>query len=555
MPRGYSQLPTEESALTTKVRRFGNEGTLVVETNGKYTYAYGPSGLPGLLANPYAFRSALFASLGGLTFGYDQGVIANVLVMKDFITRFPITSWEKGVMTAVLELGALIGALTAGVCVDKLSRRGAISLACVVFCTGSVLQTFANSVSTLTVGRAIGGVGIGALSMLSPLYIGEISAPETRGALLALEQLSIVIGVVLGFWFGYLTRSIPGSLSWRTPLGFQIIPGFLLGIGCIYLPPSPRLLVQEGKNDKALQSLTKLRFPKEPGVELEDSPLLRLEFLEMQIEAAMSLPSQKKGVAAEFISWLELFNPKYIRRTMVGVAIMFWQQWSGINALLYYGPSLIETIGFSGDTAMLVGSGFINIAQAVAVIPTILYIDRLGRRPLLIGGAIVMACSHATVSFLVWASGGDWSSHHVTAWISLGCFYLFTLGYGVSYGPVAWVLTSEVFPLSIRSRGVSISTASNWANNFLIGLITPALVDASAAATYLMFAIACSAACVWAFFIVPETAGASLEEIDRIFNSSAGREELEQRKQLEEDLGLPRLLQSLILNQELQDAD
>ncbi|KAF8588878.1 MFS monosaccharide transporter [Ramaria rubella] len=548
----YTQLPTDSEG-STRTKHTANGGTLVTQPNGKYTYAYGAPGLKGLLHNSFAFRCSLFASLGGLTFGYDQGVIANVLVMKDFVSRWPIGPWEKGLMTAVLELGALIGALIAGILVDRLSRRGSICFACVVFCVGSAFQCFANSISSLTLGRAIGGLGIGALSMLSPLYIGEISAPESRGALLALEQLGIVLGVVLGFWFGFLTRSLPGSSSWRLPLGIQILPGILLGVGCLFLPPSPRLLVHQGKTNEALDFLAQLRFPKASELN-KDDPLLQIEFLEMQVDAAMVLSSHKDGLRSEAASWAQLFNRKYLRRTLLGMSIMFWQQWSGINALLYYGPSLIQRIGFNGDSAILIGSGFINIAQFVAVIPTILYIDRLElitqHFDILTGGAAAMGSSHALISLLVWSSSGNWASHKLSAWISLGGIYLFTVAYGVSYGPIAWVLTSEVFPLSVRSKGVSISTASNWLNNFLIGLITPAILEISAAGTYLMFSLACFAACVWAIFLVPETAGVSLEEIDKVFNSSAGREDTLQRTKIEEELGLRELLRQHMADDE-----
>ncbi|KAF8515372.1 MFS monosaccharide transporter [Hysterangium stoloniferum] len=540
MHRQYEVLPTQEDESHTQVRVFP-------KSNGEYSYSYGPTGLQGLLNNSFAFRCALFASLGGLTFGYDQGVIANVLVMKDFVARWPIGPWQKGLMTAVLELGALVGALTAGALADRLSRRGSICFACVVFCIGSAFQTFASSVTILTVGRAIGGLGIGALSMLSPLYIGEIGAPETRGALLALEQLGIVLGVVLGFWFGFFTRSIPGSWSWRLPLGLQIFPGVLLGIGVFTLPPSPRFLVHRGKNAEALQSLANLRFPKANEFDEED-PLLRIELLDMQIDTAMVQPLTKTGVGTEVAMWGQLLTARYIRRTLVGIFIMFWQQWSGINALLYYGPSLIQRLGFSGDSAILIGSGFINITQFFAVIPTILYIDKLGKCHL--GGGAVMGFSHAMIALLVWTSSKDWSSHQLNAWICLGCMYLFTAAYGTSYGPIAWVLSSEVFPISVRSRGVALSTASNWVNNFLIGLVTPAFVETNAAGTYLMFAVACFSASVWAFLAVPETTGVSLEEIDRMFNSSAGREDTERRSQLQEELGLRQLLSDLVTQEE-----
>lgn len=536
----YVQVPADDTE-NTKFIHFDDGSWFFLNDDGSYRYAYGPSGFRGLVHNSLAFRSALFASLGGLVFGYDQGVIANVLVMKDFVSRWPITLWQKGLMTALLELGALFGALAAGALADRLSRRMSICCACVLFCIGSMCQALANSIPFLTLGRAIGGVGIGALSMLSPLYIGEIGSPEMRGGLLTLEQLGIVAGVVIGFWFGFLTRNIPGSLSWRLPLGIQVLPGLLLGLGCFALPPSPRVLIAKGRYSEALASLNWLRSPGSG-----EHPLTELEFLEIQVDVTMSGQVQDGHDMTEFNKWTELFNVKYLRRTLTGIAVMFWQQWSGINALLYYGPSLIEKIGFTGETAILVGSGFVNIAQLVVVVPTILSIDKLGRRPLLIWGALVMSASHALISFLTWVSAGDWSSYPLNAWISLSCMYTFTLAYGMSFGPVSWVLSSEIFPVSVRSRGVALSTASNWINNFLIGLITPPMLEVSASDTYFVFAFACLLACLWAFYLVPETTGASLEEIDKVFSSSAGKDDANKRQKLERELGLSAAIEKLL---------
>ncbi|OCH90574.1 general substrate transporter [Obba rivulosa] len=527
-------------------RRIPHGGILTPHPDGdNYTYAYGPGGIRGLLRNYYALGCAVFASIGGLTFGYDQGVIANVLVMKDFMQRWPIGPWEKGMMTAVLELGSLFGALSAGVLADRHSRRFTIALACAVFCVGSTLQCAATSLAQLTWGRAIGGIGVGALSMLSPLYMAEISPPEVRGSLMALEQFSIVLGAVLGFWVGFFTRNIDGAFSWRIPLGLQLVPGLLLAFGCLLLPPSPRLLVKHGQTEQALRSLAKLRLrsPEESATD----PLLQIEILEMQAEAL--LVAQTAGSATktttirtELRAWAQLFSAKYINRTSIGILMMFFQQWSGINALLYYGPTLMHEIGLQGDAVTLMVSGGIGIVQFVAVLPAIVCIDRVGRRPLLRGGSAVMALAHFLIAILVRQGETDWSSHSMAAWTSVGCVYIFTAAYGVSYGPIGWVLPSEVFPLSVRSKGVSLSTASNWFNNFLIGLVTPVLMETSAPGTFLVFATACFLGYLWSTYYVPETANVSLEEMDVVFGSSAGREDLAMKHQIEQELGLHDLI-------------
>ncbi|KAH8087784.1 general substrate transporter [Cristinia sonorae] len=547
--RGYVALSSHPTGNGESHHATPHGGTLSVHPDGtSYTYAYGPKGLAGLRHNSYALGCAIFASIGGLTFGYDQGVIANILVMKEFVARFPVTSWEKGLMTAMLELGSLVGALTAGVLADRYSRRQSILVACVVFCIGSALQCAAQSIPQLIVGRAIGGLGVGALSMLSPLYMAEISPPEVRGSLMALEQFSIVLGAVLGFWTGYFTRDLPGSISWRSPLAIQIIPGLLLGFGSFFLPPSPRLLVSHGRDDEALQSLAKLRLraPEEANTD----PLLQMELLEMRVEAQLVEKtfgySTKDGTfVAEARAWKQLFSKKYINRTFIGIVMMFFQQWSGINALLYYGPTLMHEIGLQGDTVTLLVSGGIGIVQFLAVFPTIIYIDSLGRKPLLRWGSAIMCLSHLTISLLVRQYESDWPAHVTAAWTAVVCVYIFTAAYGMSYGPIGWILPSEVFPQSVRSKGVSLATASNWSNNFLIGLVTPVMMETSPSFTFVIFALACFAGYFWSTYVVPETANVSLEEIDAVFGSSAGQEDALLKQEIEEEIGLRRLIADL----------
>ncbi|KAH7883353.1 general substrate transporter [Phlebopus sp. FC_14] len=532
--------------------------------NHSYTYSYGPSGITGLRSNRYAAGCAIFASIGGLSFGYDQGVIANVLVMKDFLARWPIGPWETGLMTAMLELGALFGALSSGFLADKYSRRHSIFLASIIFCIGSGLQSGARNFNDLIIGRAIGGFGVGALSMLSPLYMAEISPPELRGSLMALEQLAIVLGVVFGFWVGFFTRGIVGSASWRIPLALQFLPGLSLCLGCFLLPPSPRYLVLRGRFEDALRSLAKLRI--RTSEEASNDPLIQvletatgrrklielsqLELLEMQVNVALVQRAAKgkdySGTETGIGGWTRLFSPAYVDRTLIGILMMFFQQWSGINALLYYGPTLLRNIGLSGDKVILLVSGGVGIVQFLAVIPTILYLDKWGRKPLLKGGSAVMAASHFLIAILIRQYEDTWVSHAAAAWIAVTCVYTFTAAYGMSYGPIGWVLPSEVFPLSMRSKGVSLSTASNWINNFFIGFVTPPMMEASPAATFLIFACACFSGYLWSSRLVPETANVSLEEIDAVFSSSAGQEDSGMKYELERELGVHALIRGLV---------
>lgn len=228
--------------------------------------SYGPLGFQGLFSNHYATLCAAFAAIGGMVFGYDQGVVSVILVMPTFVDRFARVSetasgagFWKGLMTAMIELGALIGAINQGWIADKISRKYSIFVAVIIFTIGSSLQTASIDYSMLVIGRLIGGIGIGMLSMVAPLYISEISPPEIRGALLVLQELSIVFGIVVAFWITYGTQYMAGEWAWRLPFLLQLIPGLVLGMGILFLPFSPRWLVSKGRDEEALQSLCKLR--------------------------------------------------------------------------------------------------------------------------------------------------------------------------------------------------------------------------------------------------------------------------------------------------------
>lgn len=324
---------------------------------------YGPPGLLGLVANPFVFLCAACSTLGGLVFGYDQGVVSVILVMEQFQAQFPEVSdgypgggFWKGLMTAMIELGALVGALNQGWIADRISRRYSIVVAVVVFTIGSVLQTAAMDYAMLTVARTIGGLGIGMLSMVAPLYISEISTytlaftrnppnhyrllgpPECRGTLLVMEEFCIVLGIVIAYWITYGTRYMIGEWSWRLPFLLQMIPGFVLVGGVIVLPFSPRWLASKERNEEALHSLSKLRRLS------ESDKRVRKEYLDIQAEVrfhkemnAEKHPNlqgggMRKGILLELASFVDCFTKGCWRRTHIGIVIMFFQQVSNVNA-------------------------------------------------------------------------------------------------------------------------------------------------------------------------------------------------------------------------------
>ncbi|KAJ5815392.1 MFS monosaccharide transporter [Penicillium riverlandense] len=509
---------------------------------------YGPPGLRGLLSNPFVFLCAACSTLGGLIFGYDQGVVSVILVMNQFLDHFPRVAeshagsgFWKGLMTAMIELGALIGALNQGWIADRISRRYSILVAVAVFTLGSVLQTAAVDYSMLTVARLIGGIGIGMLSMVAPLYISEISPPECRGTLLVLEEFCIVLGIVIAFWITFGTRYMAGEWAWRLPFLLQMIPAFILAGGVLALPFSPRWLASKGRDEEALASLCKLR--RLPASDKR----VRQELMDIQAEArfhqemnAAKHPGLQGGgakdsILLELASWADCFKSGCWRRTHIGIMLMFFQQFVGINALIYYSPTLFKTMGLNYDMQLIM-SGVLNVLQLVGVITSVWTMDTLGRRKLLLGGSVLMAVSHIIIAVLVGLYHKHWPQHQTQGWVSVAFLLFYMVSFGASWGPVPWAMPSEIFPSSLRAKGVALATCSNWLNNFIIGLITPPLVENTNYGAYVFFAIFCILSGVWTYLFVPETKGRTLEQMDHVFRDNSSEEEQARRNAIEAEL-------------------
>ncbi|KAL8831032.1 MAG: hypothetical protein Q9191_001099 [Dirinaria sp. TL-2023a] len=403
--------------------------------------------------------------------------------MPQFLSRFGGVSetasgagFWKGLLTAMIELGALIGALNQGWIADKISRKYSIVLAVTVFIVGSILQTAAVDYAMLVVARLIGGIGIGMLSMVAPLYISEISPPEIRGALLVLEEFSIVSGIVIAFW-------ITEWIDIRAEVAFH-------------------------------NQTSVAKHPK-----LQDG-------------------SRTSRIKLEIASWTDCFKRRCWRRTHVGIGLMFFQgrqQFVGINALIYYSPTLFGTMGLN-HSMQLIMSGVLNITQLVGVSTSLWTMDRFGRRPLLLWGSLFMTLSHFIISILVGKFSHDWPAHRGAGWASVAFLFFYMLSFGASWGPVPWAMPSEVFPSSLRAKGVALSTCSNWLNNFIIGLITPPLVQNTGFGAYTFFAVFCLLSLVWTYLFVPETCGRTLEQMDHVFKDSVTEEDDNRRKAIENEL-------------------
>ncbi|KAA1467441.1 general substrate transporter [Dentipellis sp. KUC8613] len=494
----------------------------------------GASGWRGLVHNRRVFAIAVFASLGGLLYGYNQGVFSGVLGMYNFDQRMASAvddTGTKGWLVSILELGAWLGVLLTGPLCDLLSRKYTILSAVGVFCIGVIVQTTAFHPSSIYGGRFITGMGVGSLSMAVPLYNAELAPPEVRGSLVALQQLAITFGIMISFWIDYGTNYIGGTgatqseAAWRLPIALQLVPALILASGVLFMP----WLVNKGRDDEALRVLSNARrLP----VEHE---LVQIEFLEIKaqhiFEQEVSVDnfphlqdgSWKSNLKLGFWGYASLLSSRTLFfRVAVSTLTMFFQQWTGVNAILYYAPTIFQNLGLTGNTLSLLATGVAGIVMFIMTIPAVIWIDSIGRRPVLISGAFLMAACHLIVAILTGLFEDSWPAHRAAGWGACALVWVFAGAFGYSWGPCAWIVIAEIWPLSVRGKGISIGASSNWMNNFIVGQVTPTMMAHLRFGTFIFFGVFSLLGGLFILFFVPETKGLTLEEMDEVFGDETG---------------------------------
>ncbi|KAI8086109.1 general substrate transporter [Halteromyces radiatus] len=491
----------------------------------------GSSGLKGMVENPYVLATALFASLGGVLFGYDQGVISGIQEMETFKARFDMSTTENAFVVAILTLGCWVGALIVGYFADKIGRKYSIVLNGIVFLIGSSFQGGAQTVPYLMAGRFVAGLSIGGLSMLVPLYQSEIAPPEIRGSLVSLQQLAVTFGILISFWIDYGCQNIPSEAQWRVPFCIQIALGLLLVIGIFFFPFSPRWLMAQGRDDEALQVLSKLRrVPiNHPRVQEEYRDIKVTVIFEQRVEA-QRFPDLSNGTTMDQFKigcygYLDLFKAGMFKRLFIACALQFFQQFSGINAIIYYAPKIMKSLGLTGNSVSLLATGVIGIINFLCTFITVLYLDKFGRKKFLLTASVCLTLCMVIVAAIVGVYEDDWPNHIAQGWVSVAFIYFYIANFAYSFGPLGWVIPSEIFPLRVRSKAMSISTSANWMCNFIIGLITPIMLDSIRFYTYVFFAIFCFISFFFVFFMIPETKGRSLEDMDAVFGGQTAAED------------------------------
>lgn len=481
-----------------------------------------------------AYLMCAFAAFGGILFGYDSGYISGVMGMPFFVElftglnradfaandkKFALPSWKKSLITSILSAGTFFGAIIAGDLADFIGRRTTIIIGCGVYIVGVVLQTASTTLGLLVAGRLVAGFGVGFVSAIIILYMSEAAPRKVRGAIVSGYQFCITLGLLIASCVDFGTENRNDTGSYRIPIALQILWGFILALGLFLLPESPRYFVKKGDIKRATKVLSRLRG--QPA----DSEYIQQELAE--IVANHEYERQVVPQGNYFSSWLDCFRggisrpSSNLRRTILGTSLQMMQQWTGVNFIFYFGTTFFQDLGTISNPFLI---GLITTLVNVCSTPLSFWaIEKVGRRPLLIWGAVGMCVCEFIVAIVGVTDGKD--KRAVSAMISFICIYIFF--FATTWGPGAWVVIGEIFPLPIRSRGVGLATASNWLWNCIIAVITPYLVGTDkanlGAKVFFIWGSLCFLCLVYAYLLIPETKGLTLEQVDRMMEETTPR--------------------------------
>jgi len=496
--------------------------------------------------NKFQFLVALTASFGGLLFGYEVGVMNVVLVMDAFRIFFNFHTWDgsalnekgkevkgneekwyrnleeskdkatlEGVITSSFVLGALCGALMATYLGEKFGRQRTIMIGACIFTCGAIIQ--GSSVRTwimIAIGRLITGLSIGCNGVLCPTYISEVAPAKIRGTLSSCYQLMTTFGIIVAACINsvvwYYTNVKPDGLGekrnpsdevnnfeWRFALLFQVVPGIGLATLMCFLPKSPRWLCSKDRDEEACQVLAKLNAASTTDAIVQEE----LKAIQEDVAATRAAGSS---------SFSELFSSVIRRRTIITFLMQLFQQWTGINVIMYYQSQIYSEIGFTKFMSTVVLPIINNFVNFISTFPGMWGIEKLGRKTLLVVGSLMMMIFHIST----WACSTQTSKGAMWQYLAVASVFLFVFSFAWTWGPVPWVYQAEVFPLRVRVKGSAVGTVSNFLNNWIIAFVGPALMKAWSTNTFLLFAAACLLAWLYAQFYVIECKGLSLEEMD-----------------------------------------
>ena len=453
----------------------------------------------------YLVFLSVVAALGGFLFGYDTAVISGTIAQVT--EQFGLDALQQGWYVGCALIGSIIGVLFAGILSDKFGRKSTMILSAILFSTSAIGCAVSADFNQLVIYRIIGGVGIGVVSIISPLYISEVAVAQYRGRVVSLYQLAVTIGFLGAYLVNYqllgYSMSNPDASTgwwnlifvsevWRGMLGMETLPAIMFFIIIFFIPESPRWLILKGKEEKATNILERIYTSSK--------------------EALFQLTETKSVLSSESKSeWKLLLQPGIRKAVIIGVCIAMLGQFMGVNAVLYYGPSIFENAGLSGGDSLFY-QVLVGLVNTLTTVLALVIIDKVGRKKLVYYGVSGMVISLILIA-TYFIYGESWGISSIFLLIFF-LFYVFCCA--VSICAVVFVLLSEMYPTRVRGLAMSIAGFALWIGTYLIGQLTPwMLQNLTPAGTFILFAIMCVPYMLIVWKLVPETTGKSLEEIER----------------------------------------
>lgn len=462
----------------------------------------------------YNIFIALFCSIGSFLFGYDSGIISSVITFdhfKSFVNNPGNYDSLSGAVVSTFTGGCFFGAALAGWTNDRFGRKRSIQLGAAVALWGCAMQSGANNFACMLVGRIVAGFAIGILSMTVPLYNTEIAPPKIRGFIVGLAQQMIGVGFIVANWVGYGCQFLKSDTQWRLPLGLQLVPALLLFVGAQFMPNSPRWLLEHDRDDEARAVVYSLHGTKSEKAK-EDAEII---FLDMQSNIKAEHSSRSRNIR-------DLWATRaMLRRTMVAVGVQVFGQFSGINVINYFGPTMYKTLGLSPSQSLLVQGIYGAVGPITNFFFITLALDTVGRKKPLIFGAGSFIVTYSVLTAIV-ASFPPGESENLSAQrAGIAMIFMTSIFFSVSFGPISWTLASEVFPTRTRSIGTSVATCANWAFNVLFSQVSNLAMAKISWKYYIIFIVLNAIDLVVIAIFFPETKGKTLEEMAVLFGDVA----------------------------------
>ncbi|KAK7689845.1 hypothetical protein QCA50_006484 [Cerrena zonata] len=474
--------------------------------------------LPRPIHIPNYVWCALFTAIGGFIFGFDTGSIGPITIMPKFQAQFAdkntgvISPTVQGLIVSSILLTASLASLASGPLSDRISRTRTIAVGAIVFAVGSAIACSANTLAQLFVGRALAGAGEGLFISAVTVYAIEIAPASSRGRLGSVVQLLITIGIASGYFVCYGTSRIDSSLSWRFPLGMQSIVSVILAAGCPFLPHSPRWLRHVGRRAEANVAWERL------GVSAADAE---------KTEESANRERERVQRGSVWEEARAMWEKDVRKRTALGVFVMGMSNASGIDGVLYYAPVLFAQAGLPGTTASFIASGVSGLVNVACTVVVQFFADSWSRRSSMIGGGLVTATCMLTIGSLY---ATDASNTDAGRWSIIVLIYIFVIGFSCTWAIVTRIICSEIQPMRTRAAATSLGQCANWIINWVIAFTTPLFLAHSSSGPYFLFGTCCLITALVCLAYLPETRGATLEDVDKAFIVSPWKSLMRKRR-------------------------